>query len=424
MGTVVYRDATIFDGTGAAPVGGRSLVVDGDRIAQVVATDDLVVPDGAEVVELAGRFVIPGLIDSHQHLATPPDRVQAEAWLRRMVYGGVTAIRDMADDLRQIADLARACLVGEIPGPDIHYAALVAGPSFFDDPRTWQVSQGETPGTVPWMQAITDETDLVIATALARGTHASALKIYADLSPELVAAITAEAHRQGVPAWAHASVFPALPLDVVRSGVDVVSHVTMLAWQTQVDGAPTYKTKTPIDPDTIDPDDPRIAEVLAAMLEHGTILDATASMWEGDEVLGEAEGDPAALARAHGNARLSAALTARAFAAGVPVSAGSDYETAADDPFPALHRELYFLHERCGMPAADVLLSATQIGARSAGAGDDLGTLEPGKVASFVVLDRDPVADLRNLASVWCTVKRGVQHLRTDYCADDKGAGS
>jgi imidazolonepropionase-like amidohydrolase len=418
MSTVVYRDATIFDGTGAAPVGGRSLVVDGDRLTRVVATDELVVPDGAEVVELAGRFVIPGLVDSHQHLATPPDRVQAEAWLRRMVYGGVTAIRDMADDLRQIADLTRACLVGEIPGPDIRYAALVAGPSFFDDPRTWQVSQGETPGTVPWMQAITDETDLVIATALARGTHASALKIYADLAPELVAALTAEAHRQGVPAWAHLAVFPALPMDVVRAGVDVVSHVTLLAWQTQAEAAPTYKSKAPIDPATIDPDDPRIGEVLDAMLERGTILDATGSMWESDEVLDGADAD--GVARAQGNAELAAALTARAFAAGVPISAGSDYETVADDPFPALHRELYFLHERCGMPATEVLRSATQIGARSAGAEDEMGTLEPGKLANFVVLDRDPIADLRNLASVWCTVKRGVQHVRSDYDGADR----
>src|SRR6187431_121057 len=243
MGTVVYRDATIFDGTGTAPAPGRSLVVDGDRLVQVVSTDELVVPEGAEVVELAGRFVIPGLVDSHQHLATPPDRVQAEAWLRRMVYGGVTSIRDMADDLRQVADLARACLVGEIPGPDIHYAALMAGPSFFDDPRTWQVSQGETPGRVPWMQAITDETDLVIATALSRGTHASAIKIYADLSADLVAAIVAEAHRQGIPVWAHLSVFPALPLDVVGAGVDVVSHVSLLPWQTRADAAVTYKTR-------------------------------------------------------------------------------------------------------------------------------------------------------------------------------------
>ena len=418
MGTVVYRDATVFDGTGAGPVPGRSLVVEDDRLTRVVATDTLVLPDGAEVVDLGGRFVIPGLIDSHQHLATPPDRVKAEAWLRRMVYGGVTAIRDMADDLRQIADLARACLVGEIPGPDIRYAALMAGPSFFDDPRTWQVSQGETPGTVPWMQAITAESDLVIGTALARGTHASAVKIYADLSAERVAAVTAEAHRQGVAAWAHLSVFPALPLDVVRAGVDVVSHVTMLAWQTQSENAPTYQGKPPIDPATIDPDDPRIAEVLRAMVERGTILDATASMWESDEVLADADAE--GVARAQGNAELSAALTARAFAAGVPICAGSDYQTLPDDPFPSLHHELYFLHERCGLPAAEVLRSATQIGARSAGTEDDMGTLEPGKLASFVILDRDPVADLRNLDSIWCTVKRGARHARTDFLEEER----
>ena len=67
------------------------------------------------------------------------------------------------------------------------------------------------------------------------------------------------------------------------------------------------------------------------------------------------------------------------------------------------------------MPAAEVLRSATQIGARSAGAEDDMGTIEPGKLANFVVLDRDPLADLRNLDSIWCTVKRGVQHLRADF---------
>ena len=77
MTAVVYRDATIFDGTGRAPSAGLSLVVDGDRIVDVVETGRLVVPEGAEVVDLAGRFVIPGLVDAHQHLATPPDRVKA-----------------------------------------------------------------------------------------------------------------------------------------------------------------------------------------------------------------------------------------------------------------------------------------------------------------------------------------------------------
>jgi imidazolonepropionase-like amidohydrolase len=417
MSTVVYRDATIFDGTGAAPSAGMSLVVDDAHIVDVVETAQLDLPGDAQVVDLNGRFVIPGLIDCHQHIATPPDRPKAEAWLRQMVFGGVTAIRDMADDLRQVADLARACLVSEIPGPDIHYAALMAGPGFFDDPRTWQVSQGETPGLVSWMQAITDETDLVIATALARGTHASAIKIYADLPAPLVEAIVAEAHRQGIPAWAHLCVFPALPLDVVRAGADVVSHVSLLAWQTRSEASATYKDKAPIDPTSVDPDDPRISEVLAAMAERGTILDVTASMWESHEVLDGA--DDEAIARAQGNAVLAAQLTARAFAAGVPICPGSDNEALPDAPFPTLHAELYFLHERCGMPVDEVLRSATQVAARSAGAEDLMGTLEPGKLANFLVLDADPLADLRNLATIWCTVKRGVRHDRADFVRED-----
>ena len=392
MTAVVYRDATIFDGTGAAPSAGMSLVVDGDRIVDVVETARLVVPEGAEVVDLAGRFVIPGLVDAHQHLATPPDRVKAEAWLRQMVYGGVTAIRDMADDLRQVGDLARACLVGEIPGPDIHYAALMAGPGFFDDPRTWQVSQGETPGQVPWMQAITDETDLVIATALARGTHASAIKVYADLSADLVAAIVTEAHRQGIPVWAHLSVFPALPLDVVGAGVDVVSHVSLLRLadpgrrgrDVQDEGTDRPRERGPGRP----------PHRRRARGDGRAGHDPRRHREHVGEPRGPRRGRRRAVTRAQGNAVLAAELTARAFAAGVPICPGSDNEAQPDAPFPTLHDELYFLHERCGMPAADVLRAATQVGARSAGAEDRMGTLEAGKLASFVVLDEDPIADL------------------------------
>src|SRR5580698_7992922 len=137
----------------------------------------------------------------------------------------------MADDLRAVADLARASRVGEIPGPDIYYAALMAGPEFFDDPRTHATTAGETAGAVPWMQAITPDTDLVIAVAEARGTGATAIKIYADLPGERVAAITREAHRQGVQVWTHAAVFPASPQEVIGAGVDAVSHVCMLAYQ-------------------------------------------------------------------------------------------------------------------------------------------------------------------------------------------------
>jgi imidazolonepropionase-like amidohydrolase len=420
----VYWGATLIDGTGGEPRPATTIVVDGATIRSVGPDTDLSaadLPDGASVVDLTGRFVIPGLIDSHQHIATPPDRAAAEAVLRRQVYGGVTAIRDMADDLRQVGDLARATLVGEIPGPDIRYAALMAGPGFFDDPRTWQVSQGATPGEVPWMQAVTDETDLPLAVAVARGTHAQAIKVYADLPGRTVAAITAEAHRQGLDVWAHAAVFPASPGEVVAAGVDSVSHVHLLVHEAAAQELTSYRDKPPVDHERFAAgDDPQIEALLTQMRRRGTVLDATASLWTSDEVLGSADAD--GLARARVNEELSARLTAQAYRAGVEVSTGSDYETDPKHPYPALHRELAFLVRRCGIPAAQVIRSATLVGAVSMGAEDVMGTVETGKLANFVVLARDPLADIDNLGSVELTVKRGRPHPRAEFDAQD-GAG-
>jgi imidazolonepropionase-like amidohydrolase len=411
----VYRRATLIDGTGGPARQSMTIVADGAEIVLVAPDDEVPAGhgDGAQVFDLAGQFVIPGLIDSHQHIATPPDRAVAEAALRRHAYGGVTAIRIMADDLRQISDLARATRVGEIPGPDIRYAALMAGPGFFDDPRTWQVSQGETPGSVPWMQAITDATDLPLAVAMARGTHATAVKIYADLPGRTVAAITAEAHRQGMSVWAHGAVFPASPGEVIRAGVDSISHVTMLAYEAAAQQLSSYKDKPPIDYDRLAAgDDPQVESLFAQMRSRGTILDATASMWTRTW---DAPTDPDGQARAKANSALSASLTAQAYRAGVSISAGTDYETDPQHPFPALHDEMTFLAQHCGIPAEQVIRCATLVGARSIGAEASMGTIEPGKLANFVVLAEDPLADLANLRSITLVVKRGHRYRRSEY---------
>ena len=106
---VLYENAAVIDGTGAPARPGQDILVRGERIAAVGAHGQLPPAEtaGARRVDLTGRFVIPGLVDSHVHMATPPDPAKARARLRRNLYGGVTAVRDMADDTRLIAELAR-----------------------------------------------------------------------------------------------------------------------------------------------------------------------------------------------------------------------------------------------------------------------------------------------------------------------------
>ncbi|MDH6217982.1 amidohydrolase family protein [Streptomyces pseudovenezuelae] len=410
---VVYRGATVIDGTGGPARTATSIVTDGATIRAVVP-DAEIADSTARVVDLTGRFVVPGLIDSHQHIATPPDRATAEAMLRRQVHGGVTAIRVMADDLRQVAELARAALVGEIPGPDIQFAALMAGPTFFDDPRTQQVSQGGTPGAVPWMQAITDETDLPLAVAMARGTGARAVKIYADLPADTVAALTAEAHRQGLAVWAHGTVYPASPGDVVDAGVDTVSHATALAQEGTRHPLTTYKDKPPIEYDRFaDGDDPHLQALFERMLAQGTILDATSGMWA--NYFAPEATDPESQERVRANSRLAAGITNHAYRVGVPISAGGDYENAPEHPFPALHDEMVFLARECGIPPVQVIRSATLVGAMSMGAQDVMGTVEEGKLANFAVLSGNPLADIAHLADIEFVVKRGCRYDRSDY---------
>src|SRR5690349_17829009 len=86
---VLYTNASIIDGTGSPARERQDILIDGERIVALGAHDTLASRAGtARRVDLSGRFVIPGLIDSHVHLATPPNRVRAEAILRRQLYGG------------------------------------------------------------------------------------------------------------------------------------------------------------------------------------------------------------------------------------------------------------------------------------------------------------------------------------------------
>ena len=408
----LYRHANLIDGSGAPMRPGMSVLVEGERIRAVAADAELSPAPGVRVVDLSGKYLLPGLIDSHEHLATPPNRRMAEANMRRDLFGGVTAIRDMADDLRAVAELARASRAAEIPGPDIYYAALMAGPSFFVDPRTHAANFGVTPGKAPWMQSIDATTDLRTAVTLAKGTSATAIKIYANLPPGLVTRITAEAHRQHMAVWTHSAIFPTTPAQVLDARPDVISHTCYMAYQ--VVGAPaSYQQRYPIDPRPFaGGHNPVMAGLFARMKAQGTILDPTLRVYaeDAERFAKTPKGRPPFC-----SLDLAASLTRQAFRAGVPLSTGTDGIAPASDPWPALYDELSLLVTKAGLTPAQAIQAATLTGARAAAQDADMGTLAPGKLANMVVLAKDPLADIENLKSLELTIKRGRAYARADF---------
>lgn len=408
---VIYENLSLFDGTSDALKSGMAIVTQGARITAVVPQNALAgaTPPKAQIVDLHGQFVIPGLINSHVHMATVPDPAYAKAYLRRDLYSGITAVRDMAGDARLLGEIAREAEFGEIPSPDIYYAALMAGPDFFKDPRVAQSSQGVAISTAPWMRAVTPQTDMRIAVAEARGTGATAIKIYADLPASMVDAITTEAHRQHMLVWAHAAVFPASPRQVADAGVDVMSHACMLGYQAAAKMPPAYHHRPPVTPAEVTGGRAVLDALLDDMKRRGTILDATLYVY--DEMWRVPHANPPPYC----TLALAEQIAAQAWRAGIPLSAGTDGDSSWKAPYSAIDDELALFVTKVGMTPAQAIRSATVNGARAVGQSANMGTIEKGKLANFVVLSKNPLADIRNLNSLTMTVKHGRIYKRNDY---------
>jgi imidazolonepropionase-like amidohydrolase len=303
-----------------------TVLLHGDRIGGIFPSGEAPVPASARVVDLGGRYLIPGLINTHVHLPMIAwARDSVATGLERMLAAGVTTVREMAGDTRLSAELSRARMVEGLPLPSIHYAVRMAGPRFYepvrDSNRAWI---GYPAGTAPWAQAVSAETDLVRAVALAAGTGATGIKLYTDLDPDVVRRLVAEAHRQGLKAWAHGTLFPAGPLEAVRAGIDGLSHICFLFFGLQPVVAASMAERVPFDPDLVDLEGGPFQELMREMRARGVVLDATAR---------NASLNPGAQAFGCTPELLNRSLQAT-HRAGVRLSTGTDYVIAEGTRIP------------------------------------------------------------------------------------------
>jgi imidazolonepropionase-like amidohydrolase len=405
---VVIRNVTLIDGNGGKPRSNVSILIAEDSIIGIV-DDERDIPIESKIFDFTGHYVIPGLIDSHAHVAfdsrSQSNREYTNARLRHALYGGITTVRDMVGDGRVLTSLARDAVLDEIESPDIYYSTYIAAPEFlYSDPRLIPSSRGAALGKTSYMMALDEDDDLKEAITLARGSGATGIKVYAEYDREMFRKLTEEAHRQGMKVWAHAALVPAKPSDVVAAGPDVISHVEMFFFELyEFYEAREKQTNKSFDFPNMKVDEPVIVKVFEEMERKNVILDAT--------LISEKR-----LEYGKGWFKYCADLVALAHKMGVLIAAGTDNMGEPNDHYlPNLFEEMESYVDYSGLTPLEAITTATLNGAKSIGIEETHGTLEVGKKANMVILKADPSRNIRNAREIKLTIKNGKFYDRSFY---------
>jgi imidazolonepropionase-like amidohydrolase len=434
----VYHGFVLIDGTGGPPIREAVLVVVGDTLACAGTATDCArhrSTRGVRAVELADAWVIPGLVDLHFHLSfeEDPDFLP-------LLRAGVTTVREVgpmaasdAGDYRvghgqveRLAGLADRLTRREFPGPRLLYC----GPQLF--------SSDQPPPDAPRFIQLGADTDVdAVVDYLVEG-GASCIKLVSGTTADHMEQVLTAAAARGVAGIGHSS--DRIPLSEQLAWPWAEVHH---AWIAPDDFLPPEKSaRLPAAPmmrqfagwALFDADAPearalaaRIAQrrigwapTLAAMpFPWGLPPEAVDAMLSAGEAPGDRELLHAALfdpshppAAASGDtlevmsatmARFQRRWTALLHEAGVRILAGSDWELS--DPH-RLHQELELLVE-AGLSPADALGAATRNAALALALEGKLGTLVPGAAADFLVLDADPLSDIRNTRRIRMVIQRG-----------------
>jgi imidazolonepropionase-like amidohydrolase len=372
--------AFVIDGTGGRPRENATIVVRDGRIASVGESG---APAGAEVIDLQGKTLLPGLIDAHAHLSSlggipqelrPYGLVNA---MRKLLSGGITTVRDLGaygDSLQRLRDAARRGLC-EAPrlvlcGQVI--SATCAGARAF--PGMYREANGVPDILAAVRQQAAAGADVIKVMSTGALTVAGEDISPAQLMREELVALVEEAHRLGLPVASHAEGADGIRLSV-EAGADTIEH----AEQGHL-----------------------VPEVLAAMAGRGTILVPTLSVFDH---VAASDAYPAWMRDRGRRLGESARLTVQAARnEGVAIAMGADAPPAGGNA-----QELVRLAD-AGLTPLEALTAATGVAARACRVDSQVGTVEPGKAADLIVVDGNPLTDLRILTDprrLWLVLQGG-----------------
>jgi imidazolonepropionase-like amidohydrolase len=431
--TTALTDVTVIDPATGRRDRHQTVLLAGERILAVGR--HLPVPHGATEIRLSGKFVIPGLADMHVH-SLGDEHVSPPLYLAN----GLTMVREMAASDPALYDWRDRIDAGTLLGP-----RMIVGSQIIDgDPTLWD------PELLPVI-VVHDEAGARAAVRKVKAAGADFVKVYSRLSPAAYRAILDEAKRQGLTVHGHGPDQVSVK-EVSNAGQRSIEHIHALGLSVSSREAEVRRMQRAITIKTGDYNGwfrqlhpiewiaansysrARAADVFGTLRHNRTRVTPTLTMHQVLDAPDFTAPDPATLKYLSEDSigtydyvienlykanRSAEEISHQAqmweyrqrfvrelFAHEVPVLAGTDTGTPYMVPGFALHNELALLVE-AGATTRQALAAATIEPARFLGMTADLGSVQPRKIADLVVLDADPLQDIRNTRRIHSVVTRG-----------------
>jgi imidazolonepropionase-like amidohydrolase len=382
-----------------------TLIIQNGKIITIGTRSETKIPDNAQIIDVSGKTIIPGLWDMHAH----SNQVQ---WGPAYLAGGITTIRDNGNEI-EFATAFRDAIENGAMGPDILLSGMTDGAGI--------QGNGIIRATTP------DEARDVVNMYFEKGYKQ--IKIYNSIQPNILRVLTEEAHKRGMTVTGHVPKAVGNARNAIELGMDALSHrsliLSVLFPDKNINDLGRYYLEDN------EPSEDQIKDATQFLLNNKTALDPTIAL----EVTGSltkgtpietVEPDayriayelfdgkrfkrsvnPVRSKKIKNEISKSMEIIGGFYHAGIPIVAGTDNAV----PVFSLYLELETYQKLGNLTPLEALKTATIIPAKVMGLDNETGTLELGKQADIAILDKNPLEDISNIRTVSAVITNGNYYM-------------